>query len=563
MDSRSQVGNSRFALSKAALAVGAMCALSAHAFELESGNPDMAIRWDNTVKYSVAKRLKDPSAALASGDANVNQNDGDANFKKGTISNRWDLLSEIDAVYKGQMGFRVSAAAWQDSVYTGSPSGGAYGTNNANPGPGAALFPDETKKIHGRNSEILDAFIFSKVDLDGGQTGTVRAGKHSVLWGESLFFGGNAIAGGMMPVDVVKLISVPGTQFKEAIRPVPQLSGQLQLNSDVSVGAYYQAKWQSNRLPGVGSYFSNDDHLVGGGQQLLLPVVPGFGAASNPAAGGAPVAPRTGDVNPKNSGQGGVQIKIRGEDTDYGLYAIRFHNKMPQSVGTGYLDGTFGPLPSTYAAVYHEGIRAIGASASKTFGEFNVAIEGSVRHNQDLASTTANSMTGSPLYPIGNTGHINLSTLGALGAGPLWKEATFLGEIAWNRVLSVTSNADLLSTTGTRDGVAMRFVLEPMYRGVFSGVDMGVPFGLGYAPKGSRPLAVGNPNAWIPEGGGDMTIGLNFSYLDAWRLGLAYTRYYGPEAGITKMDATNTPQFTWGQTLKDRDFISASLRYSF
>ena len=50
---------------------------------------------------------------------------------------------------------------------------------------------------------------------------TVRAGKHSVLWGESLFFGTNAIAGGQQPFDVVKLLSVPSTQFKEAIRPVP------------------------------------------------------------------------------------------------------------------------------------------------------------------------------------------------------------------------------------------------------------------------------------------------------------------------------------------------------
>jgi hypothetical protein len=85
---------------------------------------------------------------------------------------------------------------------------------------------------------------------------------------------------------------------------------------------------------------------------------------------------------------------------------------------------------------------------------------------------------------------------------------------------------------------------------------------LGYAPKGSRPIAVGNPNAWIPEGGGDVTVGLNFSYLDAWRLSLAYTHYYGQEKTLTSGAPTN-PQFTWGQTLKDRDFISASLRYSF
>jgi Protein of unknown function (DUF1302) len=543
-----------FALTKASLAVGALIALNAHGFEIDSGNPDMAIRWDNTIKYSTANRLKDPSASLAgSALGNANQNDGDSNFKKGQISSRWDLLTEFDAVYKNQMGVRVSAASWYDSAYMKNPTG-VNDANNA-VAPGAApMFPGDTKNIHGKNSEILDAFIFSKLDLDGGQTGTVRAGKHSVLWGESLFFGGNAIAGGMMPVDVVKLLSVPGTQFKEAIRPVPMVSGQLQLNSDVSLGAYVQTQWQANRLPGVGSYFSNDDHLVSGGQNILLP-------ASNPAAGGFPIATRSADSTPKNSGQGGLQLKIRGDDVDYGLYAIRFHNKMPQSVVDSVFNGgaPFGMLPGSYSAVYHEGIRAFGASASKTFGEFNVAIEGSMRQNQDLASTTANSLGGMN-YPVGKTAHINLSTLASLGKNPLWNEATFLGEIAWNRVLSITSGAEYASATGTRDGVAARFVLEPIYRGVFSGVDMGVPIGLGYAPKGSRPLAVGNPNAWIPEGGGDLTLGLNFSYLDAWRLGLAYTHYYGPEAGLT---AGIPAQFTWGQSMKDRDFISASLRYSF
>lgn len=46
------------------------------------------------------------------------------------------------------------------------------------------------------------------------------------------------------PVDVVKLLSVPNTQFKEAIRPVQMLSGQVQLTSDVTLGGYYQLRWQ-------------------------------------------------------------------------------------------------------------------------------------------------------------------------------------------------------------------------------------------------------------------------------------------------------------------------------
>ena len=67
-------------------------------------------------------------------------------------------------------------------------------------------FTSATRKAHGRKAELLDAFVFGKFDVEGMRT-TVRLGNHALTWGESLFFGGNAIAGGMVPVDAVKLSS--------------------------------------------------------------------------------------------------------------------------------------------------------------------------------------------------------------------------------------------------------------------------------------------------------------------------------------------------------------------
>lgn len=540
-----------------ALAAMTLVAVGAQAAEIDVGNPDVAIRWDNTVKYSLASRLKDADSALLS---NPNNDDGNRNLGKGLISNRLDLFSELDVTYQKRFGFRISAAAWNDTVYN---------STNDNPGFAGGAFPnqgsvafneftDDTRKVHGRNAELLDAFVFGKFDLDGS-TATVRAGRHGLLWGESLFFGANAIAGGQMPVDVVKLSSVPNTQFKEAIRPVPMVSGQIQLNSNVSLGAYVQTSFAPNRLSASGSYFSNVDPVVEGGENILL--------------GGPLVARRTGDLRPSKSGQGGVQLRVRGDETDYGFYAIRFHDKAPQVVvNLGPVN--LGPggvvvMPTSYTQVYHEGITAFGASASRTFGDYNVAIEGSFRQNQDLASSQAVDLSGlglpatnntdNPGYAVGKTAHVNLSVLGNLPPTPLWKEGTVLGEIAWNRVLSITKNAAAADPNATRDGVALRMVVEPTYRGVFDGVDIGVPIGLGWAPNGSRPMAM-NPNAWIPEGGGDISVGLNASFRDAWRFTLAYTHYYG-EAKSFNVGANNA--YSWGQTLKDRDFISASLRYSF
>ena len=488
-----------------------------------------------------------------------NNDDGDRNFNKGLISSRIDWFSELDVVYQRTWGARVSAAAYDDGVYN---------KTNDNPGFRGGAFPNHssvafnqfteaTRKVHGRKAEVLDAFVFGKFDL-GDAKGTVRVGRHALLWGESLFFGGNAISGGQQPVDVVKLLSVPGTQFKEAIRPVPQISGQVQLNANISVGAYVQTRFEANRVPAVGSYFSSADPAVDGGEAILL-------------GPGAPPATRRADLKPQDSGQGGLQLRIRGEDTDYGLYAIRFHSKAPQVVPLINITPR-GPAPAGYYQAYQEGITAFGASASKTFGNFNLAVEASVRRNQDLASSQgadvsaftpapATNNTGNPGYAVGNTAHINLSTLGSLGPNVLWREASVVAEIAWSRVLKVTRNAAAKDPKGTRDGVALRVVVEPTYRGVLDGVDLGVPVGLGWAPKGSRPLASGNPNAWIAEGGGDFSVGLNASFRDAWRATLSVTRYLGQAATFNDVAANNA--YTWQQALKDRDFIAASLRYSF
>ena len=87
---------------------------------------------------------------------------------------------------------------------------------------------------------------------------------------------------------------------------------------------------------------------------------------------------------------------------------------------------------------------------------------------------------------------------------------------------------------------------------------IGLPFGLGYAPKGSRSMALG-PGPVPPAGGGDWTLGINGSYLDAWRFSLAYTNYFGHED--TFLDSSFRP--TYAQALKDRNFVALSVRRTF
>lgn len=559
--------------------------LNAAAFQIDTGDSDVKVTWDNTVKYSSAWRLQNPDATLT---RNPNMDDGDRNFKKGLISNRLDLLSELDVAYKN-VGARVSGAAWYDSEYL---------RNNDNPGfPGGAFpnqmsvgsnqFTQATRDIHGKNAEFLDAFVYGKFDL-GERRATVRLGQHALQWGESVFFGGNAIAGGMAPVDVVKLLSVPNTQFKEAIRPVPQISGQIQLTPDVSFGAYYQFKWEPNRLPAVGSYFSFVDTAADGGEQLLL-AGPGSPFAAN--------APRIVDQRAGDSGQGGFQMRFRIEETDFGLYLLRFHDKnfqqvvnaglAPTVVPAAACGGAFGPAgvaigpncflaggPVSYRLAYHEGITAFGGSVSHTFGSANFAMEASIRHNQDLASSgafdasalggPATNNNSNPGYATGKTAHINASVLWTLAPTVLFNEASFMGEVAWNRVLSVTHNpvnaigVAALDPHATRDSIAFRGIFTPTYRQVLSGLDIEVPIGLGFSPKGSRSMALG-PGNFPADGGGDFSVGVNGIYLDNWRVGLSYTHFFGPMD--TLLNSTNA--FSYKQTQGDRDFIALSVRTTF
>ncbi|RJF92283.1 DUF1302 domain-containing protein [Noviherbaspirillum saxi] len=518
--------------------------------DAESG---LKVNWDNTVKYTAAARVGDRDSVLT---GPINLNDGDNNFGRGLISNRLDFFTELDAVYR-DVGARVSAAGWYDSVYN---------RPNDNPGPPGAFvnhssapyneFTAATRKLHGRNAELMDAFLFGKLRLGGGDL-AVRLGQHSLLWGESLFFAGNAIAGGQMPTNVARLVSVPNSQAKEFVLPVPQVSSQWQLSDDVSVGAYYQFRYRANRLPAVGSYFSQSDTNFDGAERLLL--------------GPVAAAPRGPDMDPKDSGQGGVQLRWRIADTDLGFYALRFHSKGFQQV-TRLAPGAAGPVPASYYLTHHEGIRAYGLSASHTFGQANVAIEASVRHNQDLASAgavdasalapagvvPANNNRGNPAYAVGRTAHANVSMLWTLPHTPLFDEANLVAEGAWNRVLSCQTQCARIAPTATRDAVSFRLVLEPIYRQVVPGLDLGVPLGLGFTPKGSRSMALG-PGGLPAENGGDVSIGVNGLFRSVWKFNLNYTHYFGPVGPF--LNSSNT--FSYKQGLADRDVMVFTLTRTF
>jgi hypothetical protein len=387
--------------------------------------------------------------------------------------------------------------------------------------------------------------------------GVARLGKHALIYGESLFYGNNGIAAGQQPIDVVKALSVPNTQFKELGRPVQQFSTQLQLTPTVSVCGYYQFRWEPNRLPAAGSYFSPADLVDEGGERIIAATEPGIG----------PVASfyRGSDIKARNSGQGGMQLRYRSEElnTDFGLYAIQYHDKNFQvQVRPGVGVGPGEPLDKIgeYMLVYPQDIRAYGFSANRGIGNANVGFEASIRHNAPLVSQTLVDLTGNGdndhnrLYAVGNTAHAQVNLINVLPIGPLWDTAALLGELAWNRTLSITSNPDALDPNSTRDALAMRWAFTPTYFQVLDGVDLSVPMGFSYGIDGRSSAVSGFSQAK----GGDYNIGLSAEYLKSLTVSLTYTGFYGPSAPIN-IDGI----LTYKQTNADRDFVAFSVSQTF
>lgn len=546
-----------FTLTLAAMLV--LSAPAAQAFQIDTGNPDLSLRWDNTLKYSSAWRVKDQSSRLTEGQVAKNQNDGDNNFDKGLISNRLDILSELDMSF-GDFGARVSGAAWYDTVYQ---------DENDNDDPTSANqrsvayndFTDDTRHLHGGDGEILDAFVYWNGEL-AERSLSVRAGRHGLIWGESLFFGANGIAGGMAPVDVVKAVSVPNTQFKEITRPVNQLSTTYQLTDDLSIGAYYQLEWEETRLPASGSYFSTSDTIGEGNERLIV------GAPFPPFLGGNPDSPAAffhgKDKDARDSGQGGIQLRYSAETVDYGFYALQYHDKTPKlylKPTAGAPDFSSGKV-GEYFWVYPEDIQMLGTSFATTVGAFSWAGEASMRWNMPLVSNGVTIAPGQAadnnddgLYAVGRTAHANLNFLASFGPSFIAEESAMVGEIAWNRLLSVTDHREALDPDATDDGVGMKLVFTPTYRQIYPGVDLSVPMGISYFPMGKSAVV----SSFGPDRGGDLNLGVSATYLDRVTFGLTYTHYYGPED--TNLNAAS--QFNFEQSLKDRDYVAFNVKSTF
>ena len=230
---------------------------------------------------------------------------------------------------------------------------------------GDSPLSDAAKREVGRDIELLDAYL--SYDLPISTPVNIRLGNQVINWGESTFIqnGINVIN----PIDLTKY-RVPGSELREALRPVPLLSASVQMTDNLTLESFYQFKQEEMEIDPSGSYFSLKDTVGPGATHAMigfgsfgqpnwesmvdnplygllegvpakLPTIsnPGFNPALPPSAANAPFLPSNAAGIPKASsrrasddGQFGFALRYFAEElneTEFGFYFINYHSRLP------------------------------------------------------------------------------------------------------------------------------------------------------------------------------------------------------------------------------------------
>ncbi|NQX89475.1 MAG: DUF1302 family protein, partial [Halioglobus sp.] len=477
------------------IAATAGLSLQAYAFKFDT-SPDWSIRWDNTFKGNLMYRVesqdpsvysplraKPPTTANIADDADYSVNDDD------WVSQRIDVLSELDVVWRDQLGFRVSGAAWYDHGYSGDSdhpkSGPTKGFPTANATWGALTvkpgqWTKKAKDQHYRDAEILDAFAFTNFDI-GDVGGNVRVGRYTLYWGQSFLVAGalQGFAGSMAAIDFSKGLGAPGTEVKELFIPNGKVSSTLQFTDSLSISAYYAYDFEPVRWSESGTYFATNE-VASKHAEFVTGVAGGINSSR--------LGYIQSDQTYKDSGDWGVNLGyyIEGWDLETawiymnntdrmtnGLYGTTAASLAPADIELAAQTGAV-PL-GYYSWVFKNDIKTMGVSLSKQMFDVSWGVDLVYRDDNSIYLDTTSSLTrGLPFigvvgpgsdYPgtTGDTVHIVLNGVGFLNADwGLWEGGSYVVEVTASRLLHFNENEQFANVFIREDKwcstVAGRFV---------------------------------------------------------------------------------------------------------
>lgn len=583
----------RVALAPATLAVAVAATLwapSSHAFRFGS-EEGLSGSFDSTVSFGMSARIGSAGCSTIGNDSGGCNNGTDNDLSR--VYNLGNGLGYANADFNftnfddGNLNYK------KGDVFSAALKG-THDLSLKYPGGWSALarvtwFKDFKAKDTRRTDvaseaegdvTLLDAWVAKSFSI-GEQYGKIKLGNQVISWGEDIF-----ILGGVNQINAIDLqkFHIPGTQLKEIFIPAPMLSGSFGLTEKLGMEAYYQFAWNSFKFDPSGTFFSTADVLGKGRRVAYLPgsICNDFGlsgpcgdqtALTDPeriALGTA--VPYLGSEKPKRGGQYGVNFRYTADeiDTEFAFTYQRYHDKLPF---LGFTGNSAGAVTGYYVA-YGENKDLYAISANTKL--FNVAVgaELSYRPNDSVGidptvpfgSIFGGSFDKNSVYDVGRhpgyveeekyqfhlTGFYTFShndPLGGLAKAVGASDGFILTEAAVTHYPGLDTSGRtpyFLPDYSLPDKTSWGYVFEMglNYPNAFgSGVTLTPQIDWYHDVSGTSPNAIP-----FVQGRKALTLSLFANYRDSWKAAIQWVNFHGGGAN---------------NLMRDRDFIAASVSYSF
>ncbi len=587
---------------------------SASAYEFQFGELEGTL--DTTVSIGASIRTQDPDSSnfcttLGGTSGNCGTSDGNLNY------DQWDFTSTVaKSTHDLDMRWRNFGSFVRVNYF--------YDFENEDGSRRRTRLSGDARDVVGADFELLDAYVSADF-LPFELPVSLKIGNQVISWGESTFIqnGINVIN----PIDVGRLrvpgselrealVPIPAVWTSVSLTENISLEGFYQWAWKETIidppGTFFSV---SDGLGQGGEFF---DVSQGHNDCALNPIA--FGLRLDGTVGAGCIR-RGSDVDGSDGGQWGVALRVfapKLNATEFGLYFINFNSRLPfisgsfsetvaQAIPRLLSEGTpFGQLPLAVPTAVLESVRAVqeypddirkyGASFSTTIESLDIAVQGETSYTVDQPIQLAESQLLSGLFeaagllPSGSTlpgvrlpapgeffsgaldhdvwtGQATLTKVvepgrfvgGILGADQL----IFVGETGFVRVRDFESEReiafqgavtpqDLLrgNTATQRAEFASAFSwgyvaqLALVYNNAFRGINLQPVVGFRHDVSGTTPAPLGN----FVEHRKGLNLALRGDFLNRWSGEISYTNFFG--------GGQNNP-------LRDRDFLSFNLKYSF